>query len=909
MAYLLATAQLVVWVVAAGAAWVPAFWLGCPAASARTPSSTVLDPLERSRHLGVAAAALALVLALADLLATATALAALNGAESSLARAMDLAWSTRFGQARLARAFCALGLAVALGKPHTPGGAAGDRGRFGRAARPWTTVLALLGFATFSFSGHAMDVGQWALAGAVDLLHLAAAAAWAGVLAHLAVSRWPPAPPHTVRCVGRFSGWAMGCLAVLGLTGAFSARAYLPGLAGLVAAPYGQLLALKMVLLAGALAAAAVSLLAHSLEAQDLERVARKVRRAVQVEAVLALSVVATAGLLRSTPPPVPPARVEARTFTWTVEGKQVQLALQPVIAGSQGPVEVRWELTGPAPEGNPRLTLDMPEHPMVPIRVALQPRLVGLPGDSGAASRGGGRIYEGRAVLPMAGTWQGRLEWGGPQARLSPFTFTFTVEPPLAPPGLFRLSLVDPWRSSRRAALLVAAFLLAGAAVAVGLRLFARPATRPVTPLMAVPLGVAAFAFGQAAFFAATPAAFKRNPLTPTPEVLARGAALVAQHCGPCAQWLAARPPGTDGDYFWWLREGYPGGSWAARKQALGRLLSDADIWAMVSYARRGCSVPSLGPPASSSAHGALGKPGCPAPDPTMALPVSDARRAGPYVVAVNLSPALPGSNELRVLVSDLVGRPAAGARVMVRAAEPAGPAGQVATNPVDGSGGGPWSELVEEEEGVYSGTLTIPDGRPEGPLGVELVVQGPSGEASAGFEWDLPVRTAWELLRQAVRAMEQLTALEEVQELDTGSARWRYRIRYRAPDTMWMTALDERGEAQLEVRINGSVQLERRPGEAWHERAWSGGSFRWPDYGYWQEFTNPLRLRTEPMGGRRMAVVGAYHPVSQTYWRLWVEERSGRVYRLEMVGPAHFMTSVFQGFEPAAPEASPSG
>ncbi|NLG68687.1 MAG: hypothetical protein GX496_03840, partial [Firmicutes bacterium] len=414
---------------------------------------------------------------------------------------------------------------------------------------------------------------------------------------------------------------------------------------------------------------------------------------------------------------------------------------------------------------------------------------------------------------------------------------------------------------------------------------------------------------FGQAALFPATPAAFKRNPLTPTPEGLARGAALVAQHCGPCAEWLAARPPGTDGDYFWWLREGYPGGSWAARKQALARLLSDTDIWAMVSYARRGCSVPPLGPSTSSSAHGAVGKPGCPAPGPTMALPVSDARRAGPYVVAVNLSPALPGSNELRVFLSDLVGRPAAGARVMVRAAEPAGPAGQVATNPVDGSGGGPWSELVEEEDGVYSGALTIPDGRPEGPLEVQVVVQGPSGEASARFEWHLPVRTAWELLRQAARAMEQLTALEEVQELDTGSARWRYRIRYRAPDTMWMTAFDERGEVLLEVKVNGSVQQERRPGEEWHERPWSGGGFRWPDYGYWQEFTNPLRLRTEQTGGRRMAVVGAYHPVSQTYWRLWVEERSGRVYRLEMVGPAHFMTSVFQGFEPAAPEGAPSG
>ena len=55
--------------------------------------------------------------------------------------------------------------------------------------------------------------------------------------------------------------------------------------------------------------------------------------------------------------------------------------------------------------------------------------------------------------------------------------------------------------------------------------------------------------------------------------------------------------------------------------------------------------------------------------------------------------------------------------------------------------------------------------------------------------------------------------------------------------------------------------------------------------------------------MGGGRMAVVGAYRPVSQTYWRLWVDEGSGRVHRLEMVGPAHFMTAVFEGIKPAAP------
>lgn len=905
MAYPLAALQLVAWVVAAGAVWAPLFWCESPAAGVPGPAGNGVDPLRRSRRLGVAAAASAFVLAVLELATTASALGATGDGGGGLALAVELAGSTRFGRIRLARALAALGLALTLGVVGRAGGADRRPGRLRAGARGWPAALALAGFATFSFSGHAMDVGQRALAVAVDLVHGVAAAAWAGVLAHLAASRWPPETPDAVACVGRFSGWAMSWLSVLGLTGAFGARAQLAGLAGVVFTPYGQLLALKMALLAGALAAAAVSLVVHSLRHWAPDRVARVVRRAVRVEAALALGVVVAAGLLRSTPPPVPASAVEARTFTWHVEGGPVRLTLHPMAAGPQGPVEVRFELRSPErPGGVPRLTLDMPDHPMLPVRVALHPRPAALPPGSGAGGTGDERRYEGHATLAMAGPWQGRLEWGDPREEPLPLTFTFTVEGARAPSGGFRVSLVDPWRFPRRAGLLAGACFLAGVAVAMGIRLFGRLATRPLVPLMAVPLGAAAFAFGQAAFFPATPATFETNPLPATPEVLARGATLVAQHCGPCAQWLAARPPGTDGDYFWWLREGYPSGSLAARKQALGRLLLDTDIWAMVRFARRGCA---MAPPQVAGAAGgarSAGPSGCPAPDPAMALPASDAMRAGPYVVAIAVTPALPGANRLRVFLTDLFGKPVGGARVTARLAVLPWVGDERAAGPGGGAGETPWSELSEEEEGVYAGDMrtAVPHGGPEHRLVAEVAVQGPAGEASARFEWATPVRSARDLLGQAVRAMERLTALEEVQELDTGTARWRYRIRYRAPDVMSMTVFDERGLAQAEIRVAGSVQRERRAGGTWTERPWPGGSFRWPDYGYWQEFTNPLRLRTETVDGRPMVVVGAYHPASQTYWRLWVERGTARVHRVQMVGPAHFMTSVFEGFEPAA-------
>lgn len=944
----------------------------------------MFEPPAASRRLGVAAAAFACGLAVADWMATAAALPAADGGLWS--GAVQLAGSTRFGQARLIRALCALGLALVLELPRVRpeggrGCGPGRLGWLGRASRGWAEqtrrqwagrtrrgcagALAGLGLATFAFNGHAMDVGQWAVAGAADLLHLAAAAGWAGVLAHLAVSRWPPAPPETVACVSRFSAWAMGCLAVLALTGAFAARLHLPGPAALGVTPYGQLLGLKLVLLAGALAAAGVSLFAHSLWAEQPQRVARWVGRAVRVEALLALGVVAVAGLLRSTPPPDPAAAVEARTFTWNVADGSLRLTLQPVVTDPGAPVTVHWQLQAPeVPGAAARLTLDMPGHPMVPVQVALRPagaRAAAPPGSEGSQRV---QVLQGESILAMAGNWQGRLEWGGAGTPTVALGFTFSVQAPPTPPGQVRLSLVEPWRSPRRAAWLVSAGVLAAGAVWVGVRLFQRPQTRPWTPVVALPLAGAVALFGQAVLFAATPTAFERNPLPATPEVLARGAALVAQHCGPCARWLATRPPGTEGDYFWWLREGYPQGSLAARRQQLGRLVSETDLWAMVSYLRRGCPVPTpgmagrwalgtsadrtsgmpggrapgmlAGPTSGTSADRTSGVPAgstpgmladrpvdgepdraaCPAPDPATPLPVADALRAGPYLVAAALSPALPGDNELRLWLSDLSGQPLGGAQVRVRTRwEPALAAGAKAGKPSrlpvgaaarEGAAG--WVELAEEETGVYSGTLAIPREGPQGwwtarVLVTEVVVQGPAGEGQARFAWELPVRTAAGLLRQAMQAMQQLTAVEEVQEMETGSARWRYRIRYWAPDRLFMAVFDGRGQAQLEVQVMGSLQKERRPGEPWRVRTSSGARFRWPEYGYWKELTNPLRLRTETDQGQELVVVGAYHPASNTYWRLWVQERTGYVHRLEMLGASHFMTSVFRGFEPQAP------
>lgn len=169
---------------------------------------------------------------------------------------------TRFGQALLARCGLALGLLVAV---LTWSGRSWQR--------PWIsltvgTLAAVLLF-TFSASGHASAEPSPLLPVLADWLHLLATSLWVGglicftLLAPLAVRLAPDVQraPLLSGIFARFSGLALGSVAVLTLTGAYAALRELSALADLWQTAYGQALLIKLLLFTGLISLGAYHLL------------------------------------------------------------------------------------------------------------------------------------------------------------------------------------------------------------------------------------------------------------------------------------------------------------------------------------------------------------------------------------------------------------------------------------------------------------------------------------------------------------------------------------------------------------------------------------------------------------------------------------------------------------------------
>jgi copper transport protein len=106
----------------------------------------------------------------------------------------------------------------------------------------------LLLLAAPTLSGHALDRDQpFLLAPVLDLAHLAAAAVWLGGLAVLVYALPRAGAPDDARtaAVSRFSSFALGAVAVLGLTGLGRALTELSGVSQVWSTSYGRALIVK----------------------------------------------------------------------------------------------------------------------------------------------------------------------------------------------------------------------------------------------------------------------------------------------------------------------------------------------------------------------------------------------------------------------------------------------------------------------------------------------------------------------------------------------------------------------------------------------------------------------------------------------------------------------------------------
>lgn len=165
-----------------------------------------------------------------------------------------------------------------------------------------------------ALSGHA--VGAPRLTGvaiAFDTAHVAAAGAWLGTLAAVAVVAIPLArarpaivdqPAATVvAALMRFSPIALASAAILALTGAFAAWLHLETLPALWRSEYGLMLVRKLVILAGVGAAGAYNWKVNTPRlAADGDL--RALARSIAVELLLAAALVAITAVLVATPLP-----------------------------------------------------------------------------------------------------------------------------------------------------------------------------------------------------------------------------------------------------------------------------------------------------------------------------------------------------------------------------------------------------------------------------------------------------------------------------------------------------------------------------------------------------------------------------------------------------------------------------
>jgi putative copper resistance protein D len=141
---------------------------------------------------------------------------------------------------------------------------------------------------------------------ALDAAHQLAAAAWIGGLLHVlvAVVR-PQAVADRARLLRRFSMLAVVAVGVLILAGLGLTLGYVDGLLGLVGTAYGLMVTTKVVVLAGLLVLGALNFLAVRRLPPEAAQSPAALRRFVEVELGLGLTVLFAAASLTSLPPAV----------------------------------------------------------------------------------------------------------------------------------------------------------------------------------------------------------------------------------------------------------------------------------------------------------------------------------------------------------------------------------------------------------------------------------------------------------------------------------------------------------------------------------------------------------------------------------------------------------------------------
>jgi putative copper resistance protein D len=210
----------------------------------------------------------------------------------------ELSGTTYFRASGVRIALCVALVAAAL--------AARRRGQ-GTAAS-WTLgVLAVLLATSAAWLSHAMArLDHRVISTALDATHQLAAAVWVGGLVHLTVAALRgPRAPWPISVLRRFSTMALAAVAVLVVAGVALSTQYIDGVPALLGTSYGVMVITKGVLLAVLLVLGAANFLAVRRLRDGADVALTRVRRFVEVELGLGLTVLFAAASLTSMPPAV----------------------------------------------------------------------------------------------------------------------------------------------------------------------------------------------------------------------------------------------------------------------------------------------------------------------------------------------------------------------------------------------------------------------------------------------------------------------------------------------------------------------------------------------------------------------------------------------------------------------------
>lgn len=564
------------------------------------PSLEPLAPERRGRVLGsVRALALtSLVVALIGSLAGLGVQAWNAEGQFSLAGVWGLLSGSRFGLLWSLRVALLLVLGGSLARH-----AAWSESLAGRGVliRLGLGLAAALAYSSMSHAA-AQPAGRPA-AIAADWLHLIAASVWVGGLLALLAGLILIRRSETERwrevyalAIPRFSTLAIASVAILALTGLYSAWLQVGNLEALRSTGYGRALLVKLALVLVLLELGAINLLVVGPRMRRSLDAPRHFGYTVLAEAVLGVAVLLVVGVLTSLPPARDTLAASSGRASFHFAEGEVHASLQ-ISPGAVGFNRYTVDLA--------LVGQDVPDGTQVLLRVTPPGNLQGVreielarqPGASGQQAR----FEASGSELSVVGTWKLELIVRRPNA--ADWRVSVPLEVAGTPPAE-RQPGPPPRFAGLTAAAAVVGLGMAVLLITVGLRRRdPRGSGRFLAELGAGLALVCAVAL-LVSRLEQTPGAAASNPVPATPESIATGQQLFLANCVPChgasgrgdgplaafLNWPQANMDLTahlyqhsDGDLYWWIKKGKAGTPMPGFE---GRL-SDEEVWHLVNYLR----------------------------------------------------------------------------------------------------------------------------------------------------------------------------------------------------------------------------------------------------------------------------------------------------------------------------------